>query len=430
MFRAEYVAIPIEETLTGTEDHLPVVATLRISRKSAPHRNRKIPRESWNHDNLANSRKVEAFRQERDNEFHVLLESNDYLEDVQQEHTVEELVESLTKILHTSARRHIKRKKTYYKYHLSRAEKQEHKLRQTMATFTRKYKRDLHDKNSARYKQLAEMKIRIQTLQEKQKFQRERYLDRQIRNAHIQKDINRLQRLLDNYQTENSKVVADQINCVKDGENFARTHTHDILQSFREYWSDLFTHEQDKADLQKFDIDQACEGKYPSICDEEITQKETEGALRTLKSGKASGLDDIPPEFLKDRSSTLVRALTLVFNEVLDSGNFPKQWKTDKRIPLYKSGGKTLVSNYRLIAIHSIFRKIFCTILHERIRTFIQLDDAQNGFRENRRGSDNALILNNIIKQYAALILWLWTSAKLSIDVISRRFSQRWQEKT
>jgi len=102
---------------------------------------------------------------------------------------------------------------------------------------------------------------------------------------------------------------------------------------------------------------------------------------------------------LKDKSNTLVRALTILFNEVLNSGNFPNQWKTDKRIPLYKSGGKTVVSNYRLIAIHSVFRKIFCTILHERIRSFIKLDDAQNGFRENRRGSDNALILNNVIQQ-------------------------------
>jgi len=55
------------------------------------------------------------------------------------------------------------------------------------------------------------------------------------------------------------------------------------------------------------------------------------------------------------------------------------------------------VSNYRLLAIHSVFRKILCCILHERIRSFIKLDDAQNGFRPNRRGTDNALILNNLI---------------------------------
>jgi len=217
-----------------------------------------------------------------------------------------------------------------------------------MATFTRKHKHDLHDLNSARYKQLTKMKLRIKTLQEKQKLHRERYLDRQIQKAHLQKDIHRLQRLLDSYQTENSKAVADQITCVKDKKNFARTRTDDILKSFREYWSNLFTHEQDKADLQKFDIDHACDGEYPPICDQEISQKETQRALKTLKSGKASGLDDIPPEFLKDKSNTLVRALTILFNEVLNSGNFPNQWKTDKRIPLYKSGGKTVVSNYNI----------------------------------------------------------------------------------
>ena len=57
------------------------------------------------------------------------------------------------------------------------------------------------------------------------------------------------------------------------------------------------------------------------------------------------------------------------------------------------------MSNYRLIAIHSVFRKLLCSIIHERIRGFIKLDDAQNGFRANRRGTDNALILSNLIKE-------------------------------
>ena len=88
-----------------------------------------------------------------------------------------------------------------------------------------------------------------------------------------------------------------------------------------------------------------------------------------------------------------------MFSDVLQSGEFPKAWKTDRRKPIYKSGGRLSVGNYRLVAIHSIFRKIICSILHERIRSFVHLDDAQNGFRQNRRGTDNILLLNNTIRQ-------------------------------
>ena len=43
--------------------------------------------------------------------------------------------------------------------------------------------------------------------------------------------------------------------------------------------------------------------------------------------------------------------------------------------------------------------KSFCSILDKRIRSSIKLDDAQNGFRKNRRGTDDVLILNNLIRQ-------------------------------
>ena len=192
------------------------------------------------------------------------------------------------------------------------------------------------------------------------------------------------------------------IRCVKDREGTIKTTTNGILQIFHDYWSNLFSHAQDQTDIDNFDVDAASMGEIPEICDAEITQKEVENALKQVSPNKSMGLDDISPAFLCDRSDELVQALTLVFNDVLSSGQFPKQWKTDRRIALYKNNGKSIVSNYRLLAIHSVFRKIFCSIIHDRIRTFLQLDDAQSGFRKNRRGTDNALMLSNIILERAA----------------------------
>ena len=48
MYRREYVATPIDDaTLTGKEDHLPVVVTLRLKRRAQKPKKR-VPREVWN----------------------------------------------------------------------------------------------------------------------------------------------------------------------------------------------------------------------------------------------------------------------------------------------------------------------------------------------------------------------------------------------
>ena len=155
-----------------------------------------------------------------------------------------------------------------------------------------------------------------------------------------------------------------------------RTKTESIISEMSNYWGAFYTHTQDKDDLESFDIEEASNGDYSSLCDADITVDEVQKALKTISPGKATGLDDIPPALLSDRSTVLAQALVLAFSEILRSGEFPQEWKTDRRIPIYKSGGRASVGNYRLVAIHSVFRKIICTIIHNRKTTFIALDDA------------------------------------------------------
>ena len=94
----------------------------------------------------------------------------------------------------------------------------------------------------------------------------------------------------------------------------------------------------------------------------------------------------------------LTAGLQRLFNKVFTSGVFPTGWKTDRRIPIHKKGPKTKVTKYRLIAIHSVFRKLFCTIIDRRIRSFVTLDDAQAGFRSGRRCTDHVFVIRDIIK--------------------------------
>ena len=54
--------------------------------------------------------------------------------------------------------------------------------------------------------------------------------------------------------------------------------------------------------------------------------------------------------------------------------------------------------NSRLIAIHSVARKIFAKVMDIRIRAFAKLDDIQNGFRKDRRCCDHAAVIHDLIR--------------------------------
>lgn len=123
-------------------------------------------------------------------------------------------------------------------------------------------------------------------------------------------------------------------------------------------------------------------------------------ALQNLKPDKAAGIDTIVGEMLSDGSDIITNAVTEILQEIYDTGIFPLQWKTDKRIPLFKKGSKTYPGNYRPIALHSVFRKIYAEIIHNICIDIIKIHPSQFGFQKNRRCSDLAAINQNKIYQH------------------------------
>ena len=63
--------------------------------------------------------------------------------------------------------------------------------------------------------------------------------------------------------------------------------------------------------------------------------------LKSLRNGKASGINGIPPEILKNclDNSKFVNSLTLFFNTIFNASLFPEKWKTGVIYPLYKGNG-------------------------------------------------------------------------------------------
>ena len=56
-----------------------------------------------------------------------------------------------------------------------------------------------------------------------------------------------------------------------------------------------------------------------------------------------------------------IKPLTLIINQTLYDGVFPKKLKMAKVIPIYKSGATMELNNYRPISVLNIFSKVLKT---------------------------------------------------------------------
>ena len=57
-----------------------------------------------------------------------------------------------------------------------------------------------------------------------------------------------------------------------------------------------------------------------------------------------------------------------MFDKIIRDGIIPIRWKVDRKILIFKGGDPFDPGNNRLIAIHSVARKVFTKIMETRIR--------------------------------------------------------------
>ena len=79
--------------------------------------------------------------------------------------------------------------------------------------------------------------------------------------------------------------------------------------------------------------------------------KEVFDILCHLKKGKAAGIDEKTPDLLHLRASGIAESLSALFNKSFDSSKFPSQWKKALVVPIFKTGDKCCLGNYRPIFV-------------------------------------------------------------------------------
>ena len=113
--------------------------------------------------------------------------------------------------------------------------------------------------------------------------------------------------------------------------------------------------------------------------------------IRGLRSGRASGCDEIPAELLKSGLNPLAKHLHALMHQCWLSRTVPQEFRDAKITTLYKNkGDRGDCNNYRGISLLSVTGKVFARILLRRLQQVADLvyPESQCGFRTQRSTTD------------------------------------------
>lgn len=124
-------------------------------------------------------------------------------------------------------------------------------------------------------------------------------------------------------------------------------------------------------------------------------------ASKKIRPNLTAGSDCIPGFLVRDCIGALVRPLLHIFNLILSTGKFPVCWKTSRIVPVFKTGERANVSNYRPIALLCNFSKLFEFCIHHVTIRHVsrRVSERQHGFLAGRSTVTNLAVLSQYLAE-------------------------------
>ena len=152
--------------------------------------------------------------------------------------------------------------------------------------------------------------------------------------------------------------------------------------------------------------------------------------IQSLDANKARGYDGISIRMLKLGSPSIIKPLSIIFQNCLKSSTFADDWKKGNIVPVHKKNSIQLVNNYRPVSLLPIYSEIFEKIILDSIFNFMiqnnLLNSCQSGFRPNDSCINQLIsITHNIYRAF---------DANPSLEVrgvfldLSKAFDKVWHE--
>ena len=120
-----------------------------------------------------------------------------------------------------------------------------------------------------------------------------------------------------------------------------------------------------------------------------------------LPNKNSCGYDNLSTKIIKTLKDSLIKPLTLIINQILNTGVFPSQLKIAKVIPIFKKDDNKLFNNYRPISLLPVLSKVVEKVISSQINDLKKINnlfyDSQYGFRPGHSTEYAAIELSDRI---------------------------------
>lgn len=167
----------------------------------------------------------------------------------------------------------------------------------------------------------------------------------------------------------------------------------DAADAFSRYFGSVFLNNEPKLCASEAIVHALPSAAHVTV--DSLDADDISAAAKRLKARASTGPDGIPAFLVKDCISVLKIPLLHIYNLSLDKAMYPEMWKTSRVTPVSKVGSSSEVSDFRPIAVLSVFAKLFESMLERQVSQQVRcfLDDSQHGFRRFRSTTTNHINL-------------------------------------
>ncbi|PJG57315.1 hypothetical protein [Aeromonas cavernicola] len=173
--------------------------------------------------------------------------------------------------------------------------------------------------------------------------------------------------------------------CRLEGPNGLLLHLLSIvycLDQLNNYFGSVFTKE-DKNNLPEI-VRNRRYSEMEEMREIHVSREVVLGKLKGLKADKSPEPDGLHPRVLKEVAQEIVDALVIIFQNSLDSGLVPEDWRVANVTPLFKKGGREKTGNYRPVSLTSVVGKMLESVIKDVITAHLErgeiIGQSQHGF--------------------------------------------------
>ena len=158
-----------------------------------------------------------------------------------------------------------------------------------------------------------------------------------------------------------------------------------------------------------------------SLCEICFSELDVFRVLQSLDVSKAMGCDGISPRLLKHSALALYQPFYHLFQLSLSQSYLPFEWRTHLIKPIFKSGDRNSVRNYRPISLLSVVSKVLEKLVYNSIvdYTSSSISSCQFGFLRGRSTLQQLLIFFNILHNSSSQIDVVYLDFRKAFDSVA-----------